>query len=1500
MSDDKHQQQRETLERPGQKVETGLEALKRAAKEVAEKDRNGQYTMSLASLDVLNPSPKDKDVLTFMQSELLNIFTKIAKKYPDKSLKEIAPKDLSDIARKSEIELRTSETIALSKLDELNLHPNNPTTQQLNAVWASMIRKAEEARNGITQRYLRRLREKPGETIIYTLAGAAGIYLGIKLISWLAGKAVDKAKKEIKETAGKVFSTGNILAALGLGSLGAYWGKDWLKKKLYEALGITGGAGKAMEGAEKAKAAVDKLNKLLEKLSKATTPEEIAKLQKEILEQKQTIDQLKAAGKTVKEKTEQVRDEGILWSAIEMERKIKITPEEKQRAKHSSEYLKSLGIGLDIKPEIMFLVNEQKYDDFIQNGPGALDSYIHIADVASRDALAGVREFIQSRGSVHLLDFFTKMLKNQGKFEEFKGKTVYQVIELIEKNQDKYIDKEAFNKEKEGHTEFKKLLELLGKIGKNPSLLKDDETMNELLGRLVHGGWTLVTDATKATGIWILKNGTCVAITENKHIVGAMHWIAKRFWERESYLSKATGAYLYVGAYTMAIGAISGGITGGIRAYTSSGSLWYGFGGAIKGQWKGLAKGFAFPGKVGLKGLKMLWDWKWHHIKPTDSAKVFFDQQRYMAEEFALSRAGKKLGMRTLSEKIFSGEIEFDEGDMRRLETYRHKLKKSIDRLLKKPEAARNQQQLNEWNEEYARMEKIQKLMTKLSENKLTQVFDEEKWGKAIDEKFPKMDESYKKILKDNKRLGILTFNEKHPLGQAMVDNPHLIEYLDKNKGILDILTEEKDLIKDPKIQEALKTRDMKKLDDAIKERSKAWESMSEKEKAKFGAEEKPAGEAAGKKLPEEPVKTSEGKYRYMGEEFTFTEEQIKAEAAKFGGDTEKAIKSLCEQQWNEPRQIGEEVKGRRTYRYRSGEFTLTEAEYSGKSVEQIKEVCEAKFAETIRISEVRIKPNGVKEYKIGKEWVELPEDPKSIEEIRSQVIEELKKSRKPFDVKIIDQSKLLKYFPIFQKTLGAGVAAMIIYHLETAQDKRKAVADTALGFGAFMAGMKTTELTVGRFVKHPVGKFVIDVMGGVAATLGLQGTIKEIIEKYWPKFPGMQQMSSEAISIFEKLTARSLTRTTIASIQKGVIRKGIEKVGLKTVSEALNQQIKSTVLKKLHRFAAKISLKQFTKAAAAAGGRAAVGAAMLANDATVIGVLDDPIAIGLLIWAAVDAIQMGMLLYKAHGIYKNMNRRSQFGIAEIKPASEIDQKAIEAALAERNKTSFEGMNNNEIMDVINSIADIHLKITRNGIGGYEEYHFRKGEVFSTKMQIENGEVYELSDEELNQNIDNPPPKEFKTIEIDYKAPKEKLLAQLRMALLITKAQCGWVRMDFDILDENSITLKRLDGGETVTLKRSGESWSVKDYKSGLNLFQAIAMGNLLAKIKNIINKEGYKGSSSYPFEIDGNDIDFKIKGKVFDLTVMSAKKDWLGFYDKIGLKQKDIVEMLNQWYSTS
>lgn len=506
-----------------------------------------------------------------------------------------------------------------------------------------------------------------------------------------------------------------------------------------------------------------------------------------------------------------------------------------------------------------------------------------------------------------------------------------------------------------------------------------------------------------------------------------------------------------------------------------------------------------------------------------------------------------------------------------------------------------------------------------------------------------------------------------------------------------------------------------------------------------------------------------------------------------------------------------------------------------------------------------------------------------------------------------IKNKGLRKVFGPLKDLLGPTSAVLLLDNINRAPNKKDALIQTAVGLGSFSFGFNTMQkyLALGSkmnpdprlfFRSGSKGNVYVSVMAGLLAAYGISQPVGTFLKKNLPKFTGEQQMTGEIVSFFEKQTKRSFSRLFMESAAKGVVKKGMERTALNSLSKVLSRKIEGSFMKKIMQMTSGPIASQVMKMLGAKG--ALVGA-LLADDTTVIGVLDDVVAVGLTAWMAKDVYDVSVLIYKAFQVKAEMKMRQEKPISSIFPARKKDQLALQAALSARGK-KVEDLSPDQLMQVVQGIADIKILIKRKGLNGYEEYRYVKGEVWSTTIKTHKGEILTMSDKELNQTVPYAPPKNFKPWNIDYNQPKEKIMAHCRLALFKIKAEAGWTKMDFKVVDDKTIELKRFDNNQQVTLKRNGSNWQVYPYRSGLNLFQAAALGNLLNKVAGIMTKEKHSGGSKRPFELDGNNIDFDRNWNPIDLRVIASSGGWIHFYQKMGLKPGAIVTVLNDWWEAN
>jgi hypothetical protein len=141
-----------------------------------------------------------------------------------------------------------------------------------------------------------------------------------------------------------------------------------------------------------------------------------------------------------------------------------------------------------------------------------------------------------------------------------------------------------------------------------------------------------------------------------------------------------------------------------------------------------------------------------------------------------------------------------------------------------------------------------------------------------------------------------------------------------------------------------------------------------------------------------------------------------------------------------------------------------------------------------------------------------------------------------------------------------------------------------------------------------------------------------------------------------------------------------------------------------------------------------------VADDATVIGVADDIIAAGMLIWMGKDIYDILILIANAKELQDQMAERQKHEIAsyEIRPAAaraEFQEKLIPYGCSIEDAP--EKLGEETFFDILRGIADLKLVIEREEALGHEEWTLHNGEAVGMPVFNQDGSVLcEMSDED--------------------------------------------------------------------------------------------------------------------------------------------------------------------------
>ena len=492
---------------------------------------------------------------------------------------------------------------------------------------------------------------------------------------------------------------------------------------------------------------------------------------------------------------------------------------------------------------------------------------------------------------------------------------------------------------------------------------------------------------------------------------------------------------------------------------------------------------------------------------------------------------------------------------------------------------------------------------------------------------------------------------------------------------------------------------------------------------------------------------TSKHTYKFNKETFILTESEISTKATEIeranpGRDAavnwKEAVRTLVEEKYLTPTPIAGKPN---TYKFQSREFTFTPEEIRTRvamgvsETDAVRSLCYEKVLAHVTVEDVKM-VKGKYHYKIGGKWTEPLDNPVKVAEVRAKFLAELEKKGISLDFqRFAAESKALSYFPVLEKIIGTSAAVLLVYHLETATDKRKAIAETAAGFGSFWAGMKLTDWKIGSKIKPAtpgklIARTVIDIMGGLAAAYSFTEPIGQIVEHFYARIPGSYGVSGELIDIFEKATTRSTVRMLAASAERGLLKKLAVKTGMKGISEIFEKKIAGTFMKKIGQIAAKQGFKQVLKAL---GWKGITTAALLADDATIIGVVDDIVAAGLLVWMSFDIYDIVKLVANAKTVQNEMVKRSGVAITSFRILDPKSRAVMQEKLTPFGLTVERAheLGEQQLFDILRTIPETAVEIKRAGIAGKEVWYLKKAEAIGITITDNSGkEIAKISDED--------------------------------------------------------------------------------------------------------------------------------------------------------------------------
>lgn len=349
--------------------------------------------------------------------------------------------------------------------------------------------------------------------------------------------------------------------------------------------------------------------------------------------------------------------------------------------------------------------------------------------------------------------------------------------------------------------------------------------------------------------------------------------------------------------------------------------------------------------------------------------------------------------------------------------------------------------------------------------------------------------------------------------------------------------------------------------------------------------------------------------------------------------------------------------------------------------------------------------------------------------------------------------------------------------------------------------------------------------------------------------------------------------------------------------TRALSSAITQTYTRTIGRQVAHFTSRNFTsRLLGVAGWRGGATAAMWANDATVIGVLDDIVAVGLTAWLATDVYRLIQLTRSTLTFKRLITEQESLEITNLTALDVTTQARLDEIASDENFTEADAF------EFLSSLPRAEFKIERVN-GRHEEYLMVRGQILSVHIFAGDEELASFTEDDietLSQEL--PPPVEFDRWEIDYHQRDEDLYAHYRLAFNYVLNETGWSALDYDIKDNQTIEVKRRDSQQAVFLHRVDENWFIgADRETSFDLFQAISMANLINRVEFILLSEIRLPSGEAPFYAQADGLYVARPG--FDTTLLEGEDDsWYHqFYQgQLGLNPDIITGALNFRYQDS
>ncbi len=452
------------------------------------------------------------------------------------------------------------------------------------------------------------------------------------------------------------------------------------------------------------------------------------------------------------------------------------------------------------------------------------------------------------------------------------------------------------------------------------------------------------------------------------------------------------------------------------------------------------------------------------------------------------------------------------------------------------------------------------------------------------------------------------------------------------------------------------------------------------------------------------------------------------------------------------------------------------------------------------------------------------------------------------------------------------------------------------------------------KFIIMASGLEFLNLLRGRHASLFVRPVMTGLTWGAWPiRLVGAAARNIGSLAAFARFTRDGVVFLTRAGVNlakltpqgamlfweggRFVSREVVRQASRLAITRTLGSAIGRTYTRTIGRQVAHFTSRTFTnRLLSVAGWKGATTAALWADDSTIIGVLDDVVAVGMTAWLAADVYRLVQVTRSTLEFKRLMTEQESLEITNITALDEATQTRLTELEAE-NEVSDE-----TVYSFLSSLPRATFRVMREN-GRHEDYLMVRGQILSVQIFEGETELAHFSEEDLETlSQELPPPQAFERWEIDYEADDETLRAHYRLAFTYVMNETGWSALDYEIHDNQTIEVKRRDSQQVMFLHRVDEQWYLgADRETGFDLFQAISMANLINRVEEMLLSEAAIPSGDTPFYAEEDGL--YLSRPAFDTTILEGNDE--GWYQQfyrgqLGLNPDTITDSLNRHYQDS